>query len=50
MCYVALLIIFGENTGHLADSIKPHQYNRFFANKKSGLSLSGTAFSRIVAA
>jgi len=34
----------------LADSIKTYQYNRFFANKKSGLSLPGTAFSRIVAA
>jgi hypothetical protein len=32
----------------LADSIKTYQYNRFFANKKSGLSLPGTAFSRIV--
>jgi MFS family permease len=50
MSYVALLVIFGDNTGHLADWIKTYEYNRFYANKKSGLPRRGTAFSRIVAA
>jgi uncharacterized membrane protein YfcA len=34
----------------LADWIKTYEYNRFYANKESGLPRRGTAFSRIVAA
>jgi hypothetical protein len=35
MSYVALLIISGDKTGHLADWAKTHQYSRFHTNKKS---------------